>query len=217
MALQKVIGNRVNIWAWLSNLSNNNIGIFTNTGAPTSGTSGTGAGKLGKGCLLIDITNGIIYINIGTKASPSWSFFVDNLSTQTITGTKNGGAFARPVSITTADTGVLTSAMSPRVTIATKSSATQVFTLPIAAELAGMYFTFICGNASGEILVNPGNGTDVFSIKATGDQGANIITAAGVGIKNTAATNVLNDLMTVMSDGVSKWWMIEESGIWASQ
>jgi hypothetical protein len=99
--------------------------------------------------------------------------------------------------------------------IGTLGSGNQTYTLPSAAT-GGLSFTFIAGSAAGELLVNP-NGTDTISIKATVDQGANVTTAAGVGIKNTAATNVLGDFVTLISDGVSKWWMIGQSGIWASQ
>jgi hypothetical protein len=47
-------------------------GITANAGAPTSGTSGTGAGRFGKGSLLLDTTNGNVYINTNTMASPTW-------------------------------------------------------------------------------------------------------------------------------------------------
>ena len=42
-------------------------------GAPTDGTSGTGAGVAAPGCLYQDITNGKLYINTNTKASPLWT------------------------------------------------------------------------------------------------------------------------------------------------
>lgn len=65
--------NLLNPWAWLRSMSNRNIGILVNAGVPTNGTSGTGAGKAGPGCLLIDVTGKILYINTNTKASPTWS------------------------------------------------------------------------------------------------------------------------------------------------
>lgn len=48
---------------------------FLNAGAPANGTAGTGthAGYAPKGALLIDTTNGILYINTGTKASVTWT------------------------------------------------------------------------------------------------------------------------------------------------
>lgn len=49
------------------------IWLFDNAGAPTSGTSGTGAGWAGKGSLCADSTNGTLYQNTGTKASPTWT------------------------------------------------------------------------------------------------------------------------------------------------
>lgn len=50
----------------------NNVCIITNGGAPTDGTSGTGAGFAGPGSLCIDYTNSNHYINANTKASPTW-------------------------------------------------------------------------------------------------------------------------------------------------
>lgn len=208
---------RLNIWAMLRSLVFNDVGILLIQGAPTNGTSGTYAKFAGPGTILIDTTNKIIYVNSNTKASPTWSFLVDNLSTQTITGNKTFSGAARNISVTSADTATLTVANSPRVTFATKASATQVFTLPKASDAPGCFYTFICGNAAGEILVNPGDAGDNFQIKATVDQGAAIATSVNVGIKNTAATNVKGDLMTVISDGVTTWWMIDQSGIWATQ
>ena len=48
------------------------IGVTTIAGVPVDGTSGTGAGVLGKGSLALDTTNGKIYVNGGTLASPTW-------------------------------------------------------------------------------------------------------------------------------------------------
>lgn len=49
-----------------------NAGVFSGTGAPTNGTSGTGVGKFGKGSIYIDYTNGKQYFNTGTQSSPTW-------------------------------------------------------------------------------------------------------------------------------------------------
>lgn len=51
-----------------------NASVFSGSGAPTSGTSGTGANQRAKGSIYIDYTNGNAYLNTGTKASPSWMF-----------------------------------------------------------------------------------------------------------------------------------------------
>lgn len=69
----QVIGNQLNFFAWLNNMRNNSLAILTNAGIPTNGTSGTFARYAGKGCLLIDITNGNLYQNTGTKTSPVWT------------------------------------------------------------------------------------------------------------------------------------------------
>lgn len=48
-----------------------NVQVVTNAGAPVNAV--TGAGELDPGSLLIDVTNFNIYINAGTKASPTWA------------------------------------------------------------------------------------------------------------------------------------------------
>lgn len=50
----------------------NNTGLFSIAGAPTDGTSGTLVGVAGPGALLMR-TNGTLYVNSNTKASPAWT------------------------------------------------------------------------------------------------------------------------------------------------
>lgn len=49
----------------------NRVRIMTGSAAPSDGTSGTGAGKAGPGSLYLR-TNGTMYQNAGTTASPTW-------------------------------------------------------------------------------------------------------------------------------------------------
>lgn len=53
-------------------LAQRDVRWVPNGGVPTDGTTGTGAGICGKGSLCTDFTNGNLYINAGTKASPTW-------------------------------------------------------------------------------------------------------------------------------------------------
>ncbi len=46
--------------------------LIGEAGAPTDGTSGDGAGYARPGSFYVDTTNGIVYVNTGTTASPSW-------------------------------------------------------------------------------------------------------------------------------------------------
>lgn len=125
------------------------------------------------------------------------------------------GAPRRDAEITTDATKTLTARESGKLVIATKASATQTFTLP-AATVEGCEFTFKCGHASGEILITPA-GSDVIQAKATGDGGADITPAGGTGIKNTAASNIIGDFITLIADGVLTWRTVAQSGTWASQ
>jgi len=60
------------LWAQFKDLANNDVWNLVGSGAPTNGTSGTGAGFAGPLSTYNDITNTIWYTNTGTKASPSW-------------------------------------------------------------------------------------------------------------------------------------------------
>ncbi len=126
---------------------------------------------------------------------------------------KIDGSGNRCVVSTNAATETLSVLDSNRITVCTRTSTTQVFTLPVAA--IGLAFQFVTTSAASEVLLNPGNGTDVFQIKATND-GASVVTAAGVGIKNTAATNVVGDSIWIVGV-VGMWISLSQSGIWASQ
>lgn len=51
------------------------VRVYQNAGAPTSGTSGTLAGIIPPGGLLVDTVNFQLYINAGTSASPTYKEF----------------------------------------------------------------------------------------------------------------------------------------------
>lgn len=120
----------------------------------------------------------------------------------------------------TTSTYTLTTALSGTVYVATLGSATQTYTLPAVAT-AGVQFTFVCGHASGEILVTPQASeaivlTSFAAVGADADTGI-ISPAAGTGVKNTAATNAIGDNLTLISDGVQWNTLGITGGIWASQ
>ena len=126
--------------------------------------------------------------------------------------TLNGVQIANGATSVTADT-TLTAANSGKMYVDKKGSATTTFTLPAAA--AGLRYTFVCGNASGEILVTPQTG-DAIVTKAD-PTGASIAPAAGTGIKNTAATNIVGDHLTLVALDATTWYTVAQGGTWASQ
>jgi hypothetical protein len=167
---------------------------------------------------------GIREQGIDTDVAGTWS------GTHTFSGTvAHTGATSfrattgirRAVTAGTDATYAPTSADSGMVYIATKSSSTQTYTLPSAAT-AGQTFTFICGHASGEILITPAASQSIVvtafaAVGADADTGI-VSPAAGTGIKNTAATNAIGDSVTLVSDGTTTWYGVGiASGIWASQ
>lgn len=51
----------------------NDLWDISGAGVPTDGTAGDGAAFAGKGSRYTDRTNAKLYINTGTKASPTWT------------------------------------------------------------------------------------------------------------------------------------------------
>lgn len=85
-----------------------------------------------------------------------------------------------------------------------------VFTLPAAAPSSkGVFFTFICGSASG------GTGMQVAPVAADKIQGKGITAADNKAYINSGATDAVGDLVTVVCDGVDGYWVVDERGTFA--
>ncbi len=70
----------INMWAMLRALINNNCPLLTINGIQfpiTNGVNGTFVGQAGKGALLIDFGNGLLYQNTGTLFSPTWTLILE--------------------------------------------------------------------------------------------------------------------------------------------
>jgi hypothetical protein len=133
----------------------------------------------------------------------------------TITTTE---AFAKNIRIfsDTTATIAVTVSDSGKTYIAKRSSSTQTFALP-SASTAGLTYTFICGDVGGMVQIK-GQSGDTINCKsnADGTDRVSVSVAADTGIRNNAATNVLGDNITLVSDGISTWWMTAQSGIFSS-
>ena len=104
--------------------------------------------------------------------------------------------------------------------LANRTSGNQTFTLPKAGTVNnlnrnGLRYTFILGNTGTQLLITPQSG-DKIECKAS-EGGASVLTSAGTGIKNTTATHVLGDRITLVSNGVDTWIAEDQSGTWATQ
>ena len=130
----------------------------------------------------------------------------------------NTEAFAKNIRVWSDTTATITVAASDSGTtyIAKRSSSTQTFTLP-SASTAGLTYTFINGHVDGMIYIK-GQSGDTINCKsnADGTDRVSVSVAATTGIRNNSATNVLGDNITLVSDGISTWWMTAQSGIFSS-
>lgn len=115
----------------------------------------------------------------------------------------------------TAETKTVTVAESGSVFVQTRSSTTVTYTLPAAAP--GLEYTFVCGNASSEILITPASGDAIVTKIHAAQDGTALAPAAGTGIKNTAATNVAGDFIKLVALDETTWYGVGMAGLWASQ
>jgi hypothetical protein len=104
---------------------------------------------------------------------------------------------------------------SGKVFVQTASTGTTAYTLPAAAP--GLKYTFVCGNANGEILINVATGDAIVTKIHAAQDGTALAPAAGTGIKNTAATNVAGDSITLVALNDTTWYGTSLIGLWASQ
>jgi hypothetical protein len=70
---EQFFGFPMSVWGMLTGLVKRSVIIIPVAGVPSDGTTGTGVGKAGKGSLAINYTSGLLYINSGTIASPTWT------------------------------------------------------------------------------------------------------------------------------------------------
>lgn len=112
------------IWANLRQIANNDIWQMCDSGAPTDGTSGTGANFAGRGSTYVDTATGNKYLNTGTKASPVWTILAvssfDPAAQIVAAGTTTSGATtATSIAVTgalTTDIPIVTWRVAPQTT-----------------------------------------------------------------------------------------------------
>jgi hypothetical protein len=143
------------------------------------------------------------------------TYFPTTATGTQLTALVNASAKTVLTEAVTDETEAVDAAESGKVYVQTRSSTTCTFTLPAAA--AGLTYTFVCGHASSEILITPATG-DAIVGKAHGAENAGgLAPAAGTGIKNTAATNVVGDHCTLVALDTTTWYMTSVAGVWAAQ
>lgn len=97
-----------NIMINLRQMRDADVWEIADSGVPTNGTSGTGAGFAGLGSIYTNTATGYKYINTGTKASPTWSILASSAvaaNSVIAAGTNTSGA---TTSVSIAVSGALT-------------------------------------------------------------------------------------------------------------
>ncbi len=132
----------------------------------------------------------------------------------TVTGALAAGSLSGPIN------GPVFNALASTTLTATHVGGTIIapvdgaYTMPAAATFPGGRITVITGVASAGTGVRLTRaGSDTLEGKTT-PAGTVAITGATT-YTNTGASDVVGDHVTMVSDGVSKWWAVAQSGTWA--
>lgn len=145
-----------NIWASLRDSADNGVWYLVGSGAPTNGTSGTGAGFSGKGSVYTDIATGNEYINVNTVASPTWALQT-NVSLTGDISISNAG-------VVTIGAGAVTGAKIAAATITSSNldpTVIQTVTLPLTnAQIKALRATPIT------VVAAPGAGKFILPLAA---------------------------------------------------
>ena len=96
---------------------------------------------------------------------------------------------------------------------------TDAIVLTLPATVAGLIYSFVNTGADGNnlITISP-NASD--AIHGTATLAASVVEFGGVDDKdiiNTKATANTGDVITLVGDGVAGWYVLNSTGIWASE
>jgi hypothetical protein len=189
----------------------NNTGLFNTSSAPTNGTSGTLAGVAGPGSLLMR-TNGSVYINTNTKASPTWVSVGVGSSGAVLTNPTIKGV--TPIAVT-ASTVTLGATHVGRTTVLKRAAGLDV-TLP-AATGSGDKYRIVIGDAGNAYTVVTAPATDFFQgVVIVPDSDDTAPAVPGRAFSSAATSNKMSPT-TAGGGGLAGDWMDFEdyaSGLW---
>lgn len=131
-------------------------------------------------------------------------------STLAVTGAITGPRVSNVInSALVGATVALTAAQSGSNCINISTSGSPSWTLP-ANAVAGIEFTFICGNTTAGFTVTSASQVIHFKTSASGT----VLTSTTT-LTNTQGTAIVGDFISIISDGTA-WWMRGISGIFAA-
>lgn len=176
-----------NIWGNLRNNVNQDVWDVCAPGAPVDAT--TGVGLTGPGSTYTNVTTGDIYVNINTKASPTWSLW--NTSTD---GNFSSGTLLLPQGTTpaqTADGSIFWDTDDNLLSVGDGASRKTMVDLTSTQTLSGKTLTTpVIGVATGTSLAVTG------LLKSSGASGG-VGYATGAGGLGTQATNKSTTVVAV--------------------
>ena len=189
----------------------NNTGVFNTSSAPTDGTSGTLVGVAGPGSILMR-TNGSVYVNTGTKASPTWVSLGVGATNSVLTNPTIIGP--TPLAVT-ASTVTLGATHVSRSTVLKRAAGLDV-TLP-AATGTGSRYRIVIGDAGNAYTVVTAPATDFFQgVVIIPDSDDTAPAVPGRAFSSAATSNKMS-MTTAGGGGLAGDWIDFEdyaSGLW---
>lgn len=149
----------------------NNVGLpFQTAGAPVNGTSGSFAGKAGKGSMLVRLDDGAWYYNTGTQASPTWTAFGSTAGAATPSSVASTGAITSSspsagIGYATGAGVAVTQATSRTTTVAGNGMSGTITLVSAAGSATPFSFTFTNTSiaANDVVLISQKSGTDKYT------------------------------------------------------
>jgi hypothetical protein len=162
--VQRFKGKIATVWGgiWQSGIQSS--AVLHNAGAPSNGTTGTGAGIAGPGALLVDTTNFSVYQNTNTLASPTWTTIGTLTGSPSIVGLTLSGLLKE--SVTDSITAGATQTQAGATALTTEvnrvsTNATAGNGVKLMASVAGL--TIVVINATANAMQVYGAGSDTIN------------------------------------------------------
>lgn len=183
-------------------LTKGSVQNLSGSGAPTNGTSGTGAGKSNLGSHYRDYTNGVTWENVGTKASPTWSPITPRIFSVSSTNILN--MFTTPVNLIAAPPTGFSIIINNICFVITRTATayasggvvTFIYTGSVAAHTGSVPAATVTGGAA-TVLTQLGPGTGANGIVVPTATGVDITNATGAFTTGTGTGKAIIDYRVI--------------------
>lgn len=187
------------------NVAGTAASVYAKAGAPVDGTSGTLAKIARPGSLLADTTNFVLYMNSGTKASPTWTnpigigtgqIATAKLADGAVTSVKLADDIAHTAQVALSAADIIAMRTTPKQLIAAPGANKLVLVDSLVVKMVRSATAFTSGGAL-EFRYTDGSGA-----KVSADVAASVVTTGGAGTEYNSVAGVTTSLTPVANAAI---------------